>query len=271
MKKLIKVFRNPLWAIKRIKQKYIVIPQYYRKNLSTLKILLTENGYDIEDYENIVLEFNSSSEIHDYVNQQFSETGINCTYPPDKHGWSSLLYYIIRKTKPKTIVETGCWYGNSSTIILAALHKNKTGRLFTIDLPALFETGGYYDENPYINKELRTSSLPQGKMPGFIVPDFLKERWQLIYGPTSEELPPLLEDQREIDIFLHDSLHSVENMNFEFNIAYKYLKKNGILASDNIDWNNVFNEFSENKKSFTYLAYYESELLKHNFGLIIKE
>jgi len=181
MKKLINAFRNPFWAINRIKQKYIVIPKYYKKHYSTIKLLLSEIGYDMEDYENTVNEFKSYSKIHEYVNQQFSETGINSTYPPDKYGWGSLLYFIIRKTKPNIIVETGCWYGNSSTIILAALNKNKTGRLFTIDLPALFETGGYYDENPYINKELRTSSLPQGKMPGFIVPDFLKERWQLIY------------------------------------------------------------------------------------------
>jgi hypothetical protein len=59
-------------------------------------------------------------------------------------------------------------------------------------------------------------------------------------------------------------------MKFEFNLAYQYLKKNGFLASDNIDWNNVFKDFSINKKSYSYLAYYESPLMNNNFGLIVK-
>lgn len=271
MKILIKAICHPVWAIKRIKQKFIVLPAYQREHLNSLKQLLTKNGYDMQDYENIVNEFIGWSEIHGFVNRQLAEQKIDKVFPPDRYSWVSLLYFLIRKTKPAIIIETGCWYGNSSTCILAALHKNKTGRLYTIDLPALFETGGYYDENPYLNEKSRTASLPQGKMPGFIVPDFLKDQWQLILGPTSEKLPPLLEDLKKIDFFLHDSLHSVDNMTFEFNTAYSYLKKNGILASDNIDWNNVFHSFSENKKYFTYLAYYESDLLKHNFGMIVKE
>lgn len=59
-------------------------------------------------------------------------------------------------------------------------------------------------------------------------------------------------------------------MNFEFNLAYQYLQKRGILVSDNIDWNDVFKDFSHNKKSYSYLAYYESPLLKNNFGIIVK-
>ncbi|HUX57541.1 MAG TPA: class I SAM-dependent methyltransferase [Bacteroidales bacterium] len=271
MVKYLKVLRNPIWAIKRIKEKYLVLPAFKRKHISSLKKLLKGNGYDFNEFEESVDEFNSFSEIHNFVNSKFVETGIKSVFPPDKYSWGCLLYFIIRKTKPDIIVETGCWYGNSSTIILAALFKNQRGKLFTIDLPALFETGGYYDENPYRDEEMRTSSLPRGKAPGFIVPDFLKNRWELIYGQTSEKLLPLLEELGEIDIFLHDSLHSIENMNFEFNLAYKYLKNRGILASDNIDWNNVFKDFSLNKKSCSYLAYYESPLLKDNFGIIIKD
>jgi len=271
MKKYVKILRNPIWALKRIREKYLIIPKFNRKHISSLKKLLQEIGYDFNEFNEIVNEFQNFSEVHDFVNQQFAGTGLKSSYPPDKYSWGSLVYFIIRKTKPDIIVETGCWYGNSSTCILSALYKNEKGRLYTIDLPALFETGGYYDENPYRNEEMRTSSLPRGKAPGFIVPDFLKNRWELIYGQTSEKLLPLLEELGGIDIFLHDSLHSIENMNFEFNLAYKYLKNRGILASDNIDWNNVFKDFSFNKRSCSYLAYYESPLLKDNFGIIIKD
>ena len=43
---------------------------------------------------------------------------------------------------------------------------------YTIDLPAYFETGGYYDNNPYLPENKRRVSLPKGKEPGFIIPDF---------------------------------------------------------------------------------------------------
>ena len=59
---------------------------------------------------------------------------------------------------------------------------------------------------------------------------------------------------------------------FEFDIALKYLKSGGFIFSDNIDWNDAFYDFCDKNKlkHFTYLAYYESEKLKHNFGVILK-
>jgi hypothetical protein len=270
MNKYIEILQNPGWAINRIKQKCFVNPKYIRKHVLSLKRLLWDNGYDFDEFNKIVDEYQNYSEVHDFVNQKFSEAGLKWTHPPDKYGWGSLLYFIIRKIKPENVIETGCWYGNSSVCILAALEMNNKGNLFTIDLPAYFETGGYHDVNPYLAEEKRTVSLPKGTQPGFIVPEFLKDRWHLILGPTSEKLPPLFKELSSVDLFLHDSLHSVENMNFEFNLAYQYLKKNGFLASDNIDWNNVFKDFSINKRSYSYLAYYESPLMKDNFGLIIK-
>jgi hypothetical protein len=271
MKKYIKILKNPTWAVKRFKEKYIIIPKYNRIHITSFEKLLKQIGYDINEFNEIVEEFQNFSEVNNYVNLQLVESGLEASFPPDKYCWGSLLYFIIRKTKPEIIVETGCFFGESSTFILTALHKNKKGKLFTIDLPALFDIGGYYDVNPYASEEKRVKSLPEGKMPGFIIPDFLKERWSLILGPTSEKLPALLNSLEKINIFLHDSLHTIENMNFEFNLGYKYLTENGILVSDNIDWNNVFEEFSQNKRSSSYLAYYESPQLKNNFGIIIKK
>ncbi len=270
MKKLIRIIRDPIWTVKRINEKYFKIPRYKRKHISSFKQLLYDLEYDYNDYIKVSDEFIEFSTLHNFINQKFKETNINNSYPPERHSWPVLLYYIIRKIRPENVIETGCWYGNSSVCILAALQKNGEGKLFTIDLPAFFETGGYYDENPYLSEERRKNSLPKGTFPGFIVPEFLKERWNLILGSTSEQLPPLLNELGKIDFFLHDSLHSYENMKFEFNLAYNHLKKNGFLASDNIDWNYLFKEFSLNKRYYSYLAYYESPLLKNNFGLIVK-
>ena len=156
-------------------------------------------------------------------------------------------------------------------MILAALYKNNEGMLYTIDLPAYKSYGGYTDQNPYKTKKERTMYLPDGKDPGFIVPDFLKNRWKLIYGKSIEKLPGLLDELKYIDMFLQDSLHSYENMMWEFNISYKYLKSGCYIFSDNIDWNKAFDDFVRDKVSFKYLAYYESYKLKMNFGAIKKE
>jgi hypothetical protein len=270
VKKLVHIIKDPFWVVKRVKEKYFTIPEYKKKHISSFKQLLSDLEYDYDEYMKISDEFMEYSELHDFVNQKFRETKINNSYPPERNSWPVLLYFIIRKIRPENVVETGCWYGNSSVCILAALEKNGNGKLFTIDLPAYFETGGYYDMNPYLSEEKRKSSLPKGTSPGFLVPEFLKERWSLIPGSTSEKLPPLLKELGKIDFFLHDSLHSYENMTFEFNLAYKHLKESGFLASDNIDWNNVFKDFSLNKRSYSYLAYYESPSLKNNFGIIVK-
>ena len=46
-----------------------------------------------------------------------------------------LLYFLVRKFNPKTIVETGVAAGWSSLSILRALQKNRTGKLFSSDFP----------------------------------------------------------------------------------------------------------------------------------------
>ena len=67
-------------------------------------------------------------------------------------------------------------------------------------------------------------------------------------GDAKIELPRLLERLGTIDIFLHDSLHTLEHMTFEFEIAWKYIRPGGFLASDDIDYNEAFSQFCKNKR-----------------------
>ena len=53
-------------------------------------------------------------------------------------------------------------------------------------------------------------------------------------------MAPLLKKVVEIDIFLHDSEHSYQNMLWEFQTAWTYLKSGGLLLSHNIDTNDAF-------------------------------
>ena len=138
-----------------------------------------------------------------------------------------ILYTIVRVLKPSTVVETGVASGVSTTLILKALSLNHKGCLFSIDMPNL---------DPL-------ARLPEGKNVGWLVPNDLKERWHLTLGLSKDKLKPLLQELGSIDLFLHDSEHSYENMMFEFKTAYSFLRKGGILLADDITVNNAFRDF----------------------------
>ena len=126
----------------------------------------------------------------------------------------------------------------SSFIILSALNENGKGKLYSIDLADV--------------------GMPKiyGKEPGWIVDEELRKRWTLIYGKTSDELPELLEKLKYVDIFLHDSEHSYENMQFEFSLALKYMSENSLLLSDDVRANSAFEDlrniegFNQNRMCF---------------------
>jgi len=153
---------------------------------------------------------------------------------------SQILYFIVRKTKPNVVVETGVAAGESTGFLLQALSDNKKGTLHSIDLPFQWYVYGEQDE-------LHLDSLPPGKMPGYLVPEKLKNRWNLILGDTYKKLPRLLSSLKKVDIFLHDSEHTDKTMLFEYKQAWPKIKKAGYLLSDDIDFTDAFQTFSKSK------------------------
>lgn len=135
------------------------------------------------------------------------------------------LYIMTRILGPKMVIETGVFEGHSSLAILLALNENNKGYLHSIDLPS--------------------PKLPPGKEPGWIVPEWLRKRWDLSLGKSSELLPDLLEEVKEIDIFLHDSEHSYENMYWEYKTAWGYIRKGGLLLSHDVSQNAAFRDFAK--------------------------
>jgi predicted O-methyltransferase YrrM len=143
-----------------------------------------------------------------------------------------VLYAVVRALKPSIVVETGVVSGVSTTLILQALSLNGRGELYSIDMPNL---------DPL-------ARLPEGKQPGWLVPSNLVERWHFILGLSRVKLEPLLQELGSIDLFLHDSEHSYENMMLEFKVAWAFLKEGGILLADDITANNSFKDFIKLKK-----------------------
>jgi len=148
-----------------------------------------------------------------------------------------ILYFLIRSIKPEIMVETGVAAGESTGYVLAAMDKNKKGKLYSIDLP--FQWYIYGDH------ELHLDSLPPGKLPGYLVPEILKSRWKLILGNTYKKLPQLLKKLKKIDIFLHDSEHTDKTMTFEYQTSLSHIKKGGFLLSDDVNFTNAFKIFTK--------------------------
>jgi hypothetical protein len=136
------------------------------------------------------------------------------------------LYVICRIRKPDVVVETGVASGLSSAHILQALDDNSSGKLYSIDLPNA-------DTEELLGKVI--TRLPEGRTSGWVVPDWLRGRWDLRIGKSGDLLPPLLEELTRVSIFLHDSEHSFDNMTFEFNQAWPRLVKGGYLIADDVN------------------------------------
>ena len=169
--------------------------------------------------------------------------------------WHELMYFLIRKLKPETIVETGVFDGISSFFILLALEKNKQGKLYSIDLPAIHKLKGSTDE-------MSELTLPLGKNPGWVVPKELVKRWKLILGSSKTYLPKVVAGVGKIDVFIHDSMHTDEYMMWEYKTAWKVLNKGGFLCSDDIHVGKAFWQFSKQVR--------KQKFHKSGFGVIIK-
>lgn len=166
-----------------------------------------------------------------------------------------MLYALVRVTAPDIVVETGVASGRSSTAVLAAMEKNSKGRLYSVDLPHFFNTSlpGYQITSEG-NAEL-LGYIPEGKEPGWLVPNHLRNRWELTLGDSKKILPIVLKRLSKIDIFYHDSEHTREAMLREFQSVWPLIPEGGFFLSDDIDWNTAWKEFTSEKKP-QYIAAY---------------
>jgi len=132
-------------------------------------------------------------------------------------GWVNLadaqfLYWVVRRLKPKTIVQAGVSNGLSSAFMMLALAKNgPEGRLHAIDLPHVFDatdTAWTRPGEPY------GVLIPEGKSSGWIVPDIYRDRFEVRAGDAKLLLPKLVDHLDKIDLFFHDSDHTYNHMIF---------------------------------------------------------
>jgi len=155
-----------------------------------------------------------------------------------RDSYEELVYVLTRHFRPEIVVETGVFDGQSTAAFLLAMHDNQRGTLFSIDLPAFEPIQGS-------THRMLESALPPGCEPGWVIPDYLRNRHELLLGDSKQLLPQTLEKCREVDFFIHDSLHTLEHQLFEYRAAWPYIREGGLLLSDDIHWNAAFHRFSK--------------------------
>ncbi len=169
------------------------------------------------------------------------------------------IWCLTRHLRPTNVVETGVAHGFTSRFILEALERNGNGHLSSIDLPPI---------ERFWHSEV-----------GAAVGDRFADRWSYIKGSSRLRLPTLLSQLGEVDIFIHDSLHSERNVRFELDRAWAKVRPGGVLVVDDVDANWGFRSFTESFSGHQSLICeaepLHADLRRFNkkglFGIILKE
>jgi predicted O-methyltransferase YrrM len=217
--------------------------KYYSSNRIFNLMNKKKNGKDLNFFIKEIIE-------DDYLQETWNKHK-NTLGPSKYFSWKSsiykrigqvlVFYALIRILRPKNVVETGTASGSMTSFILAALNKNKFGTLASIDLP------------PKKNKLTMNFFLKRQQV-GFWIPLKYRSRWHYLEGDALFLLPKVLKKIKP-DIFFHDSLHTASHMTFEYAIARLFVKKNGLIISDDTNWNNSFDCFLKSQNLIGYSPY----------------
>ncbi len=139
------------------------------------------------------------------------------------------LFTIARILRPEHIVEAGVSSGVSSAHFLAALRRNRRGRLHSIDLPTR-------QRGARLGRGESPVAMPPGRESGWAVPERLRERWDLRLGPSEQLLPQLVGELDGIGLFLHDDRHTAEHLTFELETVRSHLLPGAVVLADNTSW-----------------------------------
>jgi hypothetical protein len=169
------------------------------------------------------------------------------------------VWCLTRHLRPRSVVETGVLHGVTSRFILEALERNGVGHLWSIDLPPLEHV--WQDEI------------------GIAVGGRFRARWSYIRGSSKRRLRGVLSKLGQIDIFIHDSRHSEQNVRFEVDRAFAALRPGGAIVVDDIDANWGFRTFTQafsgHQSMICEAEPLRPDLRRFNkkglFGIILKE
>lgn len=135
-----------------------------------------------------------------------------------------LLYFLTRRFRPETVVETGVALGFSSQALLAAMNLNGRGRLYSSDFP--------YFRIPGAEKYI-----------GAMVDDGLKENWKLYIRGDEKNLPEIMSQIEKIDLLHYDSDKTYEGRKKGLRIVGRKITPETLILLDDIQDNPHFYDF----------------------------
>jgi len=138
-------------------------------------------------------------------------------------GAYDFLYFLVMKTKPFVVLETGVASGFSTNAILTALKNLQFGQLYSSDLP-------------YPNTEGSKEAI------GILVEEENKKNWTLCIDGDEKCLKKINDNIKRIDIFHYDSDKSYESRKFAWDILKSKFEKNTIIIYDDIHNNFHFRD-----------------------------
>ena len=192
--------------------------RWCEKNISDFKDLI-QNEDDIRI-------FKESKKFYNNLKNISREKIKSLSYKMGGGGNYLLLYFLIRKYKPKIILETGVALGFSSKAILEAIEVNKEGKLFSSDYP-------------YLNAKNGKQNI------GLLVDKHLRQNWMLFLDGDSKNIKNIKQLITSIDLFHYDSDKSVLGRQFTILSLKELLHANSIIVMDDIQDNLFFKNFTE--------------------------
>lgn len=185
-----------------------------------------------------------SEEIEKSASKKLDDLGVDL----GGGGMYPLLTFLVRYFSPKTVVETGVAAGFSSYAILESMKRNKLGELYSSDFP--------YFRLP--NPE---------KFIGIVVPDNLKNNWNLYIEGDENNLPKIVSEVDNVDIFHYDSDKSYSGRKYAMDMISPKMNPNGFIVMDDIQDNSFFYDYVIANKVAEYYIY---EFAGKYIGLIGK-
>jgi len=162
-----------------------------------------------------IQELEDDNHLSDHVTRRLSTNPRRRISAKEPHwarrfGW----YAMIRAAQPERVVETGTHLGLGSCAIAAALLRNGHGRLTTIDIDP--EAG-----------------------------HLIGEPWSNVIDRRTGSSVDLLAELMDVDLFLHDSLHTYDYEAKELAAVEPNLRAGAIILSDNAHDSSALSDWAE--------------------------
>jgi hypothetical protein len=175
------------------------------------------------------------------------------------YGWySDAEIYLCRAVwcaavhgRPSVVIETGVAHGVTSRVVLEALRLNGQGHLWSIDLPHPLDHRLHGDT-------------------GVAVTDECRGRWSYVEGSSRQRLPALVADVGQVDLFIHDSLHTARNTLFELEQIASVLSPGGVMLVDDIKSHTGFATFARRHRDYRTIVCESLDAIGM-FGVAVRE